>query len=81
MIDLPRLTREALALPFEARLELAHALWASIHSEHADDSQDDLAAILEIAAEREAEIERGDVVAIPRSEAMAQVRAALQASR
>ena len=81
MIDPVRLAREALALPLEERVELAQALWASIESEHAGEPPNDIAAILEIATQREAEIDRGEVVAISSADAMAQVKAALQASR
>lgn len=67
------LTTQALALPPEQRIELAHRLWQSIEGQVEEDEE-----LFAEIARRDAEMESGAVVPIPFDQAMREIRDSLK---
>jgi len=70
-----KLAMDALALPADARAELAHRLLLSLDESHDDDAE---AAALREALRRSDEIDRGVVRPVPLAEAVERLRAGLR---
>ncbi len=70
---LDNLTSQALALPLDERVELAHRLWESLEGEVGEDEE-----VFAEIARREAEVNSGAVKPVPYSEAMREIRESLE---
>ncbi len=76
-----KILAEALALPVEARAEIAEVLIRSLDDE-ADEDPDEVAAAWAVEIERRVgDLEAGRTTAVPMEEAMARIRADLKARR
>ncbi len=78
MTDIRQLTADALALPLEERLRLAQKLWASCpQSDSKGPETGDAREAIDIALERDRELEVGSVQAVSHEDVMQQARKSL----
>jgi putative addiction module component (TIGR02574 family) len=78
--DLADLTEAVMALPAPERLDLAVALWQSVHGAgEAQETEEDRQALLAMLQERIRQIDAGEVQCIPAEEAIRRARARLRA--
>ena len=76
LTQLEHVRREAMALPASDRIDLAVALWQSVHgSSDAQETEEDRQAMLAMLRERIRQIDEGEVECVPFEEAMRQARA------
>lgn len=76
-----KLLAEALALPTDARAELADALYLSLDERSDENSAEVAAAWVAEIQRRVADLDAGRTKAVPMAEAMAQIRENLKARR
>jgi putative addiction module component (TIGR02574 family) len=78
--DLADLTEAVMALPAPERLDLAVALWQSVHGAGEEqETEEDRQALLAMLQERIRQIDAGEVQCIPAEEAIRRARARLRA--
>ncbi len=73
-MSIDQLTAEAMRLPAKERALLASHLWESLEDPNAANGDLDEIATLNLAAERNRQIESGEVQAISHAEMMARLR-------
>ncbi len=74
MSNISELTREALSLSVDDRVQLAQELWASLQSPPSDSEAD----ALDLADQRDTELEDGSVTGVFHKDAIAQARKSLE---
>lgn len=74
MSDLSQLTRQALALPLDDRIQLAQELWASVGPSAVDSVDKEVTEALDTADRRDAELASGAVQGISHDDAIARAR-------
>ena len=78
MSNLSQLTKEALSLPLDDRVRLAQELWASLQPAPGSmTAGGEETEALDLAENRDADLESGSVKGVPNTEAMAKARKSL----
>ena len=71
-MSLDQIVAEAMRLPVAEKVQLAQSLWESLGDPYRTEEAEDEA--LKLALERDAELERGDITAVPHHEMMRRLR-------